>query len=161
MHVRTYVGKWIAVLYRMMQSYFDRFGEPYGISSGHVFFLLYLYRREGGNQDTMSKDLNVDKATTARAIATLETLGYVMRRQDAQDKRAYNVYLTEQGRKLEPAIRTMLKAWAGILTKDFSREEHELAYRLMQRMAENSIAAKSAEWKSKGINRRSRKGTLQ
>jgi DNA-binding MarR family transcriptional regulator len=151
MHERSYLGQWIAVLHRMMQSYFDRVGKEYGISSGHIFFLLCLYLQEGINQDAISKRLNVDKATTARAIATLETLGYVLRRQDSKDKRAYNVFLTDKAKMLEPNIRAILTSWTDILTREFIPEEHELVCRLMQRMYENALAGKTADCKTNRV----------
>lgn len=146
MYTKPYIGKWIAVLYRTGRAYFDYRAEEYGISSSHVFFLLCLYRKQGISQNEISKNLNLDKGTTARIGSTLEEIGYVTRQQDLNDKRAYQVYLTEKGIQLEPNIRLMLKEWAHILTNDLTVEEEKVAYQLLQRLAEKAIAAKNDNW---------------
>jgi len=143
---QPYIGKWITVLYRTGRSYFDYRTEKYGISSSHMFFLLCLYRKQGLSQNAISKELNLDKGTTARISATLEILGYVTRQQDVKDKRAYEVFLTEKGKKLEPQIRVILKEWAHIATKGFTAEEEKVAYQLLKRMAGKVIAAKEGNW---------------
>jgi DNA-binding MarR family transcriptional regulator len=143
---KPYIGKWVTALYRVGRSYFDHCANQYGISSGHIFFLLCLYRQQGMSQDAISKCLYVDKGTTARISATLEALGYVTREEDLKDKRAYRVFLTEKGISLEPSIRLILKNWANIMTADFTDEEKKVVYQLLQRMTDKAIAAKSANW---------------
>lgn len=147
---RPYIGKFISVLYRTAQSFFDKNFKESGIGSGHFSYLLYLYRQEGVSQDVMAKHFNVDKATTARAMAKLEAIGYIRRAEDPSDRRAYLVYLTDQGRALEPAIRAVLKEWALLITEDLSQEERDVVYRLLKRMAEKAIAAKEQQFLRRG-----------
>lgn len=140
---KPYIGKWISVLYRIGHSFFfDEFFEKYGIGSGHFGYLMNLYREEGVSQDTLSRNLNVDKATTTRAVMKLESLGYIQRIPDPDDKRAYRVYLTERGRDIEPYVRKVLKNWAELITEGFNDEEKKIAYALLKRMAENAILLK-------------------
>jgi len=146
MNRQPYIEKWISVLYRTRRSYLDYRAEEYGMSSSGIFFLLCLYRQQGLSQDTISKILNVDKATASRIGTTLEMLGYVTRQQDAKDKRAYEVFLTEKGQKLEPKMELILEEWAQIVTKDFTSEEEKVAYQLLQRMAGKAIDAKNDHW---------------
>ena len=142
MNRQPYIGKWIAVLHRAGRSYFDYHAMEYGISSSHIFFLLCLYRQQGVSQDAISKELKMDKGTTARIARTLEMLGYVTRQSDIKDKRAYEVFLTEKGRQLESPIRLLLQEWAHIVTTGFTSEEEKVAYQLLQRMAGAALAAR-------------------
>jgi DNA-binding MarR family transcriptional regulator len=144
-----YIGKWVSVLYRIGQTYLDRKAEASGVGGGYYPFLLCLYRKDGVTQDAISTYLSVDKATTARAVAALENLGHVTRERDPADKRAYRVFLTETGRRLEPKLRAELKHWAGIVTADFTDQEQKIACKLLERMAANAIAAKAGNW---GVN---------
>jgi DNA-binding MarR family transcriptional regulator len=150
-----YIGKWVSMLYRAGQVYLDRRTEGSGIAGAYIPFLLCLYRQDGVTQDAISTYLNVDKATTARAIAALEGLGHVFRERDLADKRAYKVFLTESGRLLEPNLRAELQNWSGIVTENFTDKEQEVAYQLLQRMATNAVAAKAANW---GIKLQGKKG---
>ncbi|BBB90066.1 MAG TPA: MarR family transcriptional regulator [Methylomusa anaerophila] len=139
-------------MHRTGQFFFDKHFEEWGIGSGHFSFLLCLYRQEGISQDVISKRLHVDKATTARAIAKLETLGYIIREEDPTDRRAYLIKLTPQGKQLEPKIKDVLKAWAGLITEDLSPEEQDLAYQLLSNMAEKALAVKKLCYGPKADN---------
>ncbi|VBB05956.1 Hypothetical protein LUCI_1167 [Lucifera butyrica] len=134
-----YIGKWITVLYRLRHSFYDRCFAEYGFGGSQFLFLLALSHREGATQDEISKHLNVDKATTARALAGLEKLGYVRRETSPDDLRAYKVFLTEQGRSLEPKIQIILRQWAGLIMEGFTPDEQKSAYDLLERMAQNAV----------------------
>lgn len=75
----------------------------------------------------------------ARAIATLEGLGYIERHIDVADRRAYKVYLTAKGRAIEPKIQQGLKQWSDEITRGFTPEEKQQAYDLSKRMAKNAL----------------------
>jgi DNA-binding MarR family transcriptional regulator len=139
-----YIGKWISCLYRTGQSFFDYHLGAYGLGSGNGYYacLTYLFHQEGITQDTISKHVTIDKTTIARAIMKLETLGYIVRHVDPIDRRAYNVYLTEKGRALQPTLEATLTQWTTSLTHGFTPEETQMAYRLLERMTQNAITIK-------------------
>ncbi len=139
---RPFIGKWTSVLYRISQSYFDHCFEQYGIGSGHFVYLIVLYRKDGLNQDTMSKLLHIDKANTTRALMKLESLGYITRKINPCDKRSYIVYLTERGRSIEQAVKQELQNWELLITGGMTVEERIASYDLLRKMAENAIALK-------------------
>ncbi len=146
MQERPYMGKWLSILYRTGQAYFDKWLSRYGIGDKHYRYLLFLYRQESVTQDAMSKHFYVDKATTARAILELEEQGYVYRQVDQNDKRAYRVFLTEAGRAMEPVIRSALNDWAEVLTSNLTEDERKTAYDLLERMANNVVAMKEQDF---------------
>jgi len=149
---KPYIGKWISCIYRIGQSFFDQYFHEYGIGLGHYSCLLCLFRRDGITQDAISKFTNTDKATTTRSITRLESLGYVKRQVDLDDRRAYKVYLTEKGREIEPEMRQILRKWADLITDGFTPTETENAYDLVERMSLNAIALK-ANMNIEGNNR--------
>lgn len=132
------IGKWISIIYRYAQNYFSRELEPYNMGGGQFIFLLALYKEDGIHQECLSKLLNIDKGTTARAIKKLEEEGYVLRREDPMDRRAYKVFITNKAQAIKPEFYKILASWTDILSKDFTVEEKELAISLLQRMAENA-----------------------
>ena len=140
---KPYIGKWIACIYRIGQSFFDQYFDEYGIGLGHYSCLLCLFRGDGITQEAISKFTNTDKATTTRSITKLEALGYVTRHVDLDDRRAYNVYLTKKGRDIEPEVRQILRKWADLITDGFTPAEKENAYQLVERMALNAIDVKA------------------
>jgi len=111
----------------------------HGIGSGQIPFLMTLFHRDGVSQEVLTELHNVDKATTTRAINKLETEGYVVRKVDESDRRAYRVYITDKGMKMKPVFRRKLKRWTEILLKDFSKSERAALLTLLDRLAENAF----------------------
>ncbi len=86
--------------------------------------LLRLLSLEGGKapQEALSAMLFVDRSNAGRALKTLEEKGYVIRVKDTQDKRAYQVHITEKGQKMVIEIikigDVMAHTFFGHLTND-------------------------------------------
>jgi DNA-binding MarR family transcriptional regulator len=131
------IGRYISILYRSGKMYINSNFEKYNIGNGQYLFLMFLSHREGVTQEEMSCKLFIDKGTTAKAVKRLEDEGYIKRQVDDKDKRAYKVYLTEEGRKITAEISKVLHDWNNILTSGFTEEEKETALNLLQRMLEN------------------------
>jgi DNA-binding MarR family transcriptional regulator len=93
----------------------------------------------------MTCKLIIDKGTTAKALKKLEEEGLVKRSVDENDKRAYRVYLTAEGKDIIKDIRNVLLEWNDILTSDFTEEEKKMALDLLQRMVENKKKKRSKE----------------
>lgn len=138
------IGKYISMLYRLGGTYLSKQFSKFNIGSGQFFFLSYLYNNNGVSQEEISKNINIDKGTTARAIKKLEEEGYVYRKVDEEDKRAYKVYITEKALSIKEDFYAVFKSWNDLITYDFTEEEKELAANLLQRMVtnENNILGK-------------------
>jgi len=125
----------IAHIYRSHLAYMVRELEPYGIGSGQFDFLMVLYRRDGISQENLARILKVSKATSTRAIQSLEKEGYVYRQVDEEDRRAYKVYLTEKGKEMRGVVLEKLLSFVDTLLSDFTPEEKETFRRLVQKAA--------------------------
>lgn len=78
----------------------------HGVPFGHWTFLRVLWEGDGITQRELSEAAGVAEPSTAAAIRTMEELGYVTRRQTADNRKNVYVHLTAKGRglkaKLEP-----------------------------------------------------------
>lgn len=117
------VSKWISILYRQFQVYFNQNLKAEGISSSEYIYLLALYQEDGLSQDILSGRLFVDKAGTARAIKKLEEKHYVVRKKDPKDKRVNHVHITDEGLALKDKIFSVLDTWNNLIIDDMSLEE--------------------------------------
>ncbi len=126
-----------------MHMYIDKRLESHNIGSGQFSFLMRLYHDDGINQESLAHLLGVDKATSARAIKKLMKEGYVRRERDAVDKRAYKIFLTEKGRKLELTIKNISSELREIILSDFTGEEKHLIATLLKRMVHNISSIKN------------------
>ncbi|MDD4250407.1 MAG: MarR family transcriptional regulator [Methanosarcina sp.] len=131
------IGKVISYIYRYQRIFLNKELEPYGIGNGQFSFMMSLYLKDGVKQETLSRTYKLDKATVAKAIKKLEDTGYVYRKQDAEDKRAYNVFLTEKGKDIGAKMKEIAIKWDDIVIAGFSEEEKRLSAAFLERMEQN------------------------
>ncbi|MDF2924775.1 MAG: Transcriptional regulator, MarR family [Paenibacillaceae bacterium] len=135
---KRYIGRHISLLYRYGQMFAGERLKRHGVGSGQYIFLNALYRQDGINQEALSDYLKIDKGTTAKAVKKLEAEGYVVRTVSMEDKRSYEVHLTDKAKALEPEIRSVLLQWRSILTEGFTETEKEHVQSLLERMSHNA-----------------------
>ncbi|WP_240324674.1 MarR family transcriptional regulator [Trinickia diaoshuihuensis] len=78
---------------------------------------------EGLRQRTLAEHLGLEGHSLVRLLDQLEEAGLVVRRDDASDRRAKTLYLTESGRKVGQQIDTMVKGIKAKLLHDVSAEQ--------------------------------------
>lgn len=125
----------IAHIYRSHLAYMVKEMEDYRIGSGQFDFLMVLYHKDGVSQESLAKILKVSKASSTRALQSLEKEGYVYRQRDENDHRAYKVYLTEKGKEIRDVVLEKLISFVDTLLSDFTPEEKEIFRQLVQKAA--------------------------
>ncbi|MGL4912973.1 MAG: MarR family winged helix-turn-helix transcriptional regulator [Romboutsia sp.] len=129
-----YIGKYISQLYRKGSSFISKELNELGIGSGQVMFLLELYRQDGRSQEELSEVLHIDKGTTARAIKKLEEEGFLVRKKDEMDKRAYKVSLTQKSKDLKQNIFNVMLNWEDNITSKLTEEEVDMMIMLLKKI---------------------------
>ncbi len=135
---RPNIGKLISFISRQNHSYIARRLEDLGIGSGQHQYLMTLYRKDGINQDELSRLVGLDKATTTRAVRKLVEGGYVVQEHDPFDGRSYLIHLTDKGNEIKPIVRGTLQDLVSELSQDLSDEEVEALHGLLLKVAKNS-----------------------
>lgn len=96
--------------------------KPYDITTEQFSVLFNVDRGEGVNQKELAARVFKDQPTTARIIDLLEKKDWVERRTSEQDRRAYLLYLTTEGKALidilVPIEREMNKELAEGISED-------------------------------------------
>ena len=110
-------------IFRTTQGYLDKVLKKYELSSGSYPYLLTLRENEGISQNKISKELGYDKAMSARTITKLIKLGYLDRKEDESDSRAYKLYLTEKAKVIIPKILNEIHNLVNLITVDLNEEE--------------------------------------
>jgi DNA-binding MarR family transcriptional regulator len=101
-------------------------------------YLLAVCRLPGATQDTIAGDLGVDKSNIARQMSELESLGYVTRRHDENDRRRIFVEPTDRAYDSLPTLVEAVSDCQRELMRGMSSEEQELLGELMTRVAKNA-----------------------
>lgn len=147
MNAKETIGKYIPQIHRYTQIYIDKILKKYQLSSGSFPFLAALYQRDNVNQEYLANHLNINKATTARAIRELVKTVYVTVSKDETDSRANITKLTVMDKNFQHEIREKLLQWTDILSSGFSKAEYELIINLLKRIGENAY-----KYKTRGKN---------
>ena len=82
----------VARLYRRR---FDERTRSFGITGPQMRAVIAIMRFPGINQGALADRLDVEPITTCRMVDRLEQAGLVERRRDPQDRRAWQLFLTE------------------------------------------------------------------
>lgn len=131
-------NRFISIISRCGQIYFDRELSPMNIGSGQIRILRALNKQDGINQERIRYLFHLDKGTVAKAVKPLIREGYITRKKDPDDKRAYKISLTDKGRDIIPKLNAVVHGWAEILTEGFSETEKQMVDDLLARMSEKA-----------------------
>jgi len=136
--IHSSIGRYISILHRYGQIYLDKELKKYNIGSGQFHILEVLYYYDGISQEEIGRFLRQNKSTTAKNIKKLVEEGYVIRKVDRSDRRAYRIFLTKNAQKIKPLILKILRRWTDILSTGFSKEEKKNSLAQLSRMVENA-----------------------
>ena len=89
---------------RLLRTYSDQRARELGTTRAQWAVLVRLQRCEGVKQSELAEALDLAPITLGRLIDKLTAAGLVERRDDATDRRAHRLYLTE---KAAPTLRSL------------------------------------------------------
>ena len=136
---RIELGGLIARLQRFHRRFITPKLEQIGLSGEMHAILSTLSQNPGVSQDFLAVRFNMDKGIIARQCKALEEHNLIRREVNANDRRQYCLYLTDEGKSYLPNIRECYFGWNNLICKDFTQEELEQAQNLLARMVENCI----------------------
>lgn len=132
------IVRWTSVMYRYAQIYLNRELKPYNIGAGQHSILMVLYENNGIAQEDITNTLHLDKGTTAKTIKKLVEEGYIIRKKNIDDRRAYKIFLTKKARNIRGDLIRILSRWTDIISTGFTENEREITFGLFGRMAHNA-----------------------
>jgi len=94
---------------RLLRLSYDRRMKALGLTRSQWWVLTHLYRNDGVTQSELAQTLEIDKPSLGRLLDRMESSGWVTREEDAKDRRAKRVLLTQE---VGPAMKTMRAAAA-------------------------------------------------
>ena len=89
---------------RLLRKRFDRLARSFGMTRAQWRVIAVLRRDEGINQTAMADIMEIEPITLGRHIDRLEEAGWVERRPDPYDRRAWRIFLTD---KVQPVLEEM------------------------------------------------------
>jgi DNA-binding MarR family transcriptional regulator len=132
-------GRSLSIILRFGQMYLDRQLKHLHVRSGQIPILRLLDLKDNISQESIGNFFHLDKGTVAKAIRPLMNAGYITRKTNPKDKRAYQILLTRKGRDIIPDIQRTLSEWTDMLTADFEDKEKIMVNDFLSRMAKNAV----------------------
>ncbi|OON99098.1 MAG: hypothetical protein ATN35_02215 [Epulopiscium sp. Nele67-Bin004] len=134
MNTEKSLNHYLSRVYRKSMLYLQHKVDQEEIGLGQIICLNEIYKQEGLNQEHLATNLSVDKATIARAIKHLEKNGYIYRQRNENDKRAYEIYLTEKGKAEYNNIYEFFDELEAILSANLTDLEKNILINLLEKV---------------------------
>ncbi|MEC0129778.1 MULTISPECIES: MarR family winged helix-turn-helix transcriptional regulator [Paenibacillus] len=131
------LGLVIRDLHLEIANYLTKLLAPVRLAPEQHLLMALLLEKEGLSQNEIANKLGKDKASVARMIASLESKGYIRKVTSAQDRRAVNVYVTEEGRKLENTINEVTVNLNEIIESGLSASDYSTLKTLLTHVLNN------------------------
>ncbi|MFI4990301.1 MAG: MarR family winged helix-turn-helix transcriptional regulator [Solirubrobacterales bacterium] len=113
--------------------------EPEGLHPRHFGVMTMLAAHPGMSQQQLHEKTAIDPSSMVAVIDELEARGLAQRRPDPADRRARQVFLTEQGEQTLERIRGLA---AGLQREFFgalTAEERKTLHALLRKLADASV----------------------
>ncbi len=130
-------GYHLGVLHRLSSAYLSPRMRRLGLKRGWIALLLETLEQPGQSQDALRKSIKVDRAAAARTLFELERRGYIIRREDANDRRQKLVYPTPKTLGLTAGLFDVLDNHNEALFKGFDPGRRKEALSILRDMAAN------------------------
>ena len=95
-----HLGLLLADINRLVRREFDRRVRPLGLTRAQWMFLFQLSRQPGMTQSELAEQLQMEKISVSRQAGRLQRAGWIERRDDAEDRRAYHLFLTPRATRV-------------------------------------------------------------
>ena len=93
--------------HRLLRKRFETRAASYGLSTAQWRLLARLVKDEGSTQARLAEFLEIEPISVSRLVDRMEASGWVMRRQDAGDRRVRMIFATEKSRNAFAAVKAI------------------------------------------------------
>ena len=127
----------MSIIVRYCRNFTERKLREFDLTFGEQIIVMFLSANENISQDTISKTFMIDKGMVAKTLNKLERKGYIMRRQNPNNKRENIITLTQKGSDILIHMNAVLQEWNQILYEGMNKEDIASVKRLTEKMVEN------------------------
>jgi DNA-binding MarR family transcriptional regulator len=133
------LGRHIALSGRHLAKIVAKRLEPFGIGAGQYPYIFALFNRDGQTQQSLAKNLVLDKAAVTRALDKLAKSGYVKRKADEKDSRSIRIFLTPKARKIRGKLENAVGVVLDEIQNGLTAEERDTVNNIMRKITENLL----------------------
>ncbi len=138
---QNFVMKYINQIFRFNAVVYNSRLKDYDLTKSQHPYIRIICLNPGISQDQITKKLYVNPSSVTRQLSVLEKKGLIYRVQDENDRRISLVYPTEEMKKLFPIAQAVMHDWNKYLLEEFSEEEQEVLFSMLDRLLERAAHA--------------------
>jgi MarR family transcriptional regulator, transcriptional regulator for hemolysin len=128
----------------LFRKHFDRRAVKFGLTRAQWRATKVLYHREGLRQTELAEFLEMEPIAVGRVIDRLQAAGFVERRHDPKDRRAWRLHTTEQARVIVDDMELIARDLRKDATVGIDYDELAQALAVINRIKENLLALDQA-----------------
>ncbi len=121
----------------LFRKHFDRRAVKFGLTRAQWRATKMLYYREGLRQTELAEQLDMEPIAVGRVIDRLQAAGFVERRPDPKDRRAWRLYVTDQARGVIADMEEIALGLRKDATRGITVPELQQALDVLNRMKDN------------------------
>lgn len=128
---------------RLAREDFRRRAAKLDLTQPQWQLLFHLSQSPGLTQVALAERLDVHPVTVTQALDRLGRAGWVRRERHAEDRRAFQVYLTDTAKPVITDLHRLSRRMNDVALAGLSAAERQQLTRFLQRIKENLMAARS------------------
>jgi DNA-binding MarR family transcriptional regulator len=135
---RESAGALIGLARKALVREYDRALEPLGLNTVQALAIVLLAEGCCGTAADIGRELSHDAGAMTRMIDKLETAGLVRRVPRERDRRAADLELTKEGRRVHEEVKRVQVTLLNRMLRGFSKTEARTLEKLLKRLLENA-----------------------
>jgi DNA-binding MarR family transcriptional regulator len=132
--IENSLGFLLAKSYQRGYALFKAPLEKYHLTPKQFSLLAFLWKQDGLSQVELSEKCQIDRTTIGGLVDRLQQQGYVRREPHPEDRRAFQIRLTERGTALEKDLLFIARKVTDTFTAGLSPEETENLRQLLKKL---------------------------
>lgn len=121
----------------LFRKHFDRRAVAFGLTRAQWRATKMLYHREGMRQNELAEALEMEPIAVGRVIDRLQAAGFVERRADPHDRRAWRLHVTAQAHEVVDDMERIARELRRDATRGIDYEELRAALAVIERIKVN------------------------
>ena len=131
------LGHSISDLARLIRKRFDEESRHLGVTNSQWRVLINVFRQPGINQGALAELMEVEPITTCRMVDRLEMAGLVERRRDPNDRRAWQIHLTDAAMPLIDKLKERAAALNAVALAGLGERDQAELVRMLNVIRQN------------------------
>ncbi len=136
------IGPWLGKTVKMVDYHLQEAFSQHGLdlSKEQMIVLKKLHDKDGLNQNELAFLTLRDKSSLARLLSKMERKKYIIRRQNSDDRRINEVFLTKEGRLMFKKCRPLIKDLLSTMEYGISENEKNQVIKVLKKIQFNFTA---------------------